>query len=73
MSKKKGGVDKEGKGKSQSNLLGGGLHGTAAFQILPKLEDPTEAVGERVMLPGKFWDNCKEEDKEELFEATVLR
>jgi hypothetical protein len=72
------GKDKEGDGKRQGQIgMGGGGGGGASSRVsvlvFPKLQDPKDAAGSRLLLLGKFWLDCAECDRDKKYEATILR
>jgi hypothetical protein len=83
-SRKKGagsGKDKEATGKTQAKIgekqrvapagAGGAPKGGSVL-VLPKLQNPKDAEGQRLRLPGAFWRNCATEDMHTKYTATIL-
>jgi hypothetical protein len=76
--KKKQLIDKEGKGKTQQSLLGGGKgggssEGSGIVTRFPKLDNPHDAENCRMTISGNFWEGCSEDDAGKKYTGTVIK
>ena len=61
------------KSKPSASKKGGKQGRLVEMNLLPSLKKTSEAVGEKVQVPGAYWEGCPPADLDKIYLCTVIR